>query len=97
VRSNDDAEVIAALLAQLESPRLEQLSAAGRLNVLYLLNVEPTWAERPEKQRLADALANLRQRAATRGITIGSQTQDCMDQLGAKLEGRPAGDRCGGL
>ena len=97
VRSPDDAEVIVALLMQLESPRLEQLSAAGRLNVLYLLNVEPTWAERPEKQRLADTLANLRQRAAIRGIAIGSQTQDCMDQLGAKLEGRPAGDRCGGL
>jgi len=97
VRGNDDAEVIAALLVQLEGPRLEQLSAAGRLNVLYLLNVEPAWAARPEKARLADALASLRQRAATRGVAIGSQTQDCLDNLAAKLEGRPAGDRCGGL
>lgn len=97
VRGSEDAEVIAALLAQLESPRLEQLSAAGRLNLLYLLNLEPTWAQRPEKQRLADVLSHLRQRAATRGIVIGSQTQDCIDQLDAKLEGRPASNRCGGL
>ena len=97
VRGDDDAEVIATLLAQLEGQRLDHLSAAGRLNVLYLLNVEPVWAQRPEKARLAQALATLRERAATRGIAIGSQTRDCLDSLAAKLEGRPAGDRCGGL
>ena len=59
--------------------------------------LEPAWAQRPEKARLAQALATLRERAATRGIAIGSQTRDCLDSLAAKLEGRPAGDRCGGL
>lgn len=97
IRGTDDAEVVAALLAQLEGQKLDHLSAAGRLNVLYLLNVEPAWAGRQDKGRLAAALDTIEARARTRGIAVGSQTGDCIGKLRLKIEGRTAADRCGGL
>lgn len=97
IRGPDDAEVVAALLAQLEGQKLDHLSAAGRLNVLYLLNVEPAWAGRQDKGRLAAALDTIEARARTRGIAVGGQTGDCIGKLRLKIEGGTAADRCGGL
>lgn len=96
MRSQQKGETIAALIAQLQPPRLEQLSASGRLNVLYMLNLEPSWQARPEAQDLSSALAMVRARAS-QGIAIGGQTNDCLVKLEAKLRGETAANTCGGL
>lgn len=96
MRSQEKGETIAALVAQLQPPRLEQLSASGRLNVLYMLNLEPSWQTRPEAQDLSSALATVRARAS-QGVAIGGQTNDCLTKLETKLAGGTAPDACGGL
>lgn len=96
LRSDNDNAMIAALISQLQPPRLEQLSAAGRLNVLYMLNLEPAWQSRSEAQQLQQAIATVRSRAS-QGIAIGGQTNDCLVKLEAKLKGETSSDRCGGL
>jgi hypothetical protein len=96
MRTSDDASVAAALIAQLQPPRLEQLSSAARLNVLYMLNVEPVWSGRADAPALQQAIATVRSRAS-QGIAIGGQTNDCLVKLEAKLKGEAAADRCGGM
>ncbi|WP_284617549.1 hypothetical protein [Aquabacterium humicola] len=97
IRGANDGEAISALLSQLEGQALDRLSATGRLNVLYMLNLEPSWSDRPEKDRLVAALAAIRTRSQARGIAIGSQTEDCLNKLAAKIAKQSAADRCGGL
>jgi hypothetical protein len=96
IRSDNDSAIIAALIAELQPPRLEQLTASGRLNVLYMLNIEPAWQSRAEAQPLREALATVRARAS-QGVAIGGQTNDCLTKLESKLRGNPAADTCGGL
>ncbi|MEZ6028887.1 MAG: hypothetical protein R3C46_03965 [Hyphomonadaceae bacterium] len=96
LRASDDSAIVAALIAQLQPPRLDQLSASGRLNVLYMLNIESGWQARPEAAALRDALAAIRARAGE-GVAIGGQTNDCLTKLETKLNGGAAPDRCGGL
>lgn len=96
LRASDDSAIVAALIAQLQPPRLDQLSASGRLNVLYMLNIESDWQARPEAAALRDALATIRARAGE-GVAIGGQTNDCLTKLETKLNGGAAPDRCGGL
>lgn len=64
-------------------------------NVLYMLNLEPTWRGHRRADDLSSALNEIGRREE-QGVAIGLQTQDCIDKLRAKLEGKTAGDRCGG-
>jgi hypothetical protein len=96
MRTTDDSAIASSLIAQLQPPRLEQLSSAARLNVLYMLNVEPVWSGRADAPALQQALATVRARAS-QGIAIGGQTNDCLLKLEAKLKGEAAADRCGGM
>jgi hypothetical protein len=94
LRGENPAPVIDALLAQLEGANLQALSATGRFNVLYMLNVLPDWQSLPQAERLSAALATIEGRAAT--VAIGGQTRDCIDKLKTKLSGGAAPDTCGG-
>lgn len=96
MRAPDNHAIVTALIAQLQPSRLDQLSASGRLNVLYMLNLEPAWSGRTDAPALQQALATVRSRAS-QGIAIGGQTNDCLVKLEAKLKGEASSDRCGGL
>lgn len=92
IRTSGDAQIRSALI--LSDPTLTQLSASGRFNVLYMLNVFHEWPPGPETTALSQALAFLDSRREQ--YAIGAQTQDCIDRLRAKIGGRTdVGDRCG--
>ena len=96
IRGGRSTEVIGLLVGELEGPRLEALSASGRFNILYLLNVYDDWPSSPYADRLNLALQGIEAREGA-GVQIGGQTRDCMDRLRRKLTGeRNVGDRCGG-
>jgi hypothetical protein len=95
VKDGTDTEILEALLGELSLPRLGELSAAGRLNVLYMLNVRPEWSG-ALGARLGERLDEAEARAST-GVAIGSQTRDCIRSLREKLGGQRGSDTCGGL
>jgi Tfp pilus assembly protein PilX len=96
VRSDAPDAVIAELVKELEPPRLQALSAPGRFNVLYTLNLADGARLRAAGgQRLSEALAQIATRAEA-GIAIGDQTGDCINSLDEKLAGRPGVAACGG-
>jgi len=96
-QSNNDA-LLRDLVAQLETPRLLQLSSSGRFNVLYMLNSYDGWAGSSHGAALTAGLERVEQTAsAGSAVAIGSQTRDCLTRLGQKLAGQKnVGDRCGG-
>jgi hypothetical protein len=92
-----DSAVVGRLVDQLEGDQLNALSASGRFNVLYMLNVYDGWASSPYADDLRAALDRMDARAGEGQAAIGGQTRDCIDHLRAKLAGqRGVGDRCGG-
>lgn len=95
VRSPDDTEILDALLDQLAMPRLAELSATGRLNVLYMLNLRPRWTD-TLAIRLGRELDEI-EAGSGQNAPIGAQTRDCIDRLREKLKGLPGRDSCGGL
>jgi hypothetical protein len=86
LRGSDSAAMLGALVANLEGERLEALTADGRFNTLYILNLWDKWPQASQQQRLSRALANIEQRAG-RGIVIGARTQSCIDALKSKIQG----------
>lgn len=96
IRSSESAAGLDALVGQLESPQVEKLSATGRFNVLYMLNLAETWKGLPAASRLSAALDQMEQNAASGRAAIGGQTRDCIDKLKLKLAGNQAPDACGG-
>ena len=99
VRGPEHDAALTALVAQLQGPRLDELSASGRFNVLYMLNLYDGWATAPQADALREALANIeaRSRRADAPIAVGGQTMDCIRNLRAKLDGATGvSDRCGG-
>lgn len=96
IRGGRGDALLGELVAELDGERLQQLSASGRFNVLYMLNVYDDWTNSPYASQLGAALARMETREAD-GVRIGAQTQDCIDRLQRKLSGeRNVGDRCGG-
>ncbi|MEO0467220.1 MAG: toll/interleukin-1 receptor domain-containing protein [Pseudomonadota bacterium] len=84
-----------ALVDQLSIANLEQLSASGRFNMLYMLNT----LDDPAREAGVELLLALDTIEARRGegIAIGTQTQDCIDNLRAKLTSPlDLPDTCGG-
>jgi hypothetical protein len=98
VRGERDPAILGELVAELELPRLDQLTASGRFNVLYMLNVYDDWPRAREAERLRAALDTIEQRArGANPLVIGSQTRDCVDKLRKKLDGQKGiENRCGG-
>ncbi len=96
IRSSERGAGLAALVSQLESPQLEQLSATGRFNILYMLNLADSWQSEPAGGRLQAAINKIEQNGAAGRGAIGGQTRDCLDKLKLKLAGDTAPDTCGG-
>ena len=98
VRGAQDPAILGELVGQLQLPRLEELTASGRFNVLYMLNVYNDWPQSRQAEPLRDALVTIERRATgTNPLVIGAQTRDCIEKLRAKLAGRTGvEDRCGG-
>lgn len=92
MRDPSDRDMAPALLDQLV---VEDLSATGRLNVLYLLNVRPVWSG-ADSGKLQERLDLVESRAAS-GAPIGNQTRDCINSLRLKAAGRRSRNVCGGL
>jgi hypothetical protein len=98
VRGAQDPAILGELVGQLQLPRLEELTASGRFNVLYMLNVYNDWPQSRQAEPLRNALTTIERRASgANPLVIGAQTRDCIDKLRAKLA-RQTGveDRCGG-
>lgn len=91
IRAEDSSGVAGALVAKLAPSQLDKLSANGRFNVLYLLNLRSSWKGDAHAAELEKALATI-----ASDKTLGQQTRDCVDKLRAKLAGNPAPNRCGG-
>lgn len=98
LRGERKHDVAAGLIRELETPQLENLTATGRFNILFLLNGVTRWDDPAQAARLSAALADMESRAAAPGSTfgIGGQTRDCIDALKTRLAGGDAPDRCGG-
>lgn len=70
----------------LEPPKLQELSASGRINVLVFLRNTDSSAWSPDLlKRAEDAITNIRDRS-NRGIAkIGNQTEDALKKLSVHL------------
>ncbi len=96
IRSDQATEVLDELVGQLQGQNLEALSASGRFNVLYSLNIaESEKLKSSVGTRLPSALSDIKGRAKS-GYVIGAQTQDCLNSLDAKLGGQTGVASCGG-
>lgn len=83
-RSN--ATAVEQAVSLLEPPKLEMLSASGRINVLVFLRNTDKVAWTPESiARTKNAIAQIRSRSDT-GVAIGPQTDDALTQLSSHLE-----------
>jgi hypothetical protein len=83
------AEVLQRAVEKLEQPKLEKLSASGRINVLvFLRNTnEVAWSADTIKRARA-AIANIRSRKAS-GVEIGNQTEEALRRLEEHLNRMP--------
>jgi hypothetical protein len=72
---------IGMVLDSLQPGKIDDLSAEGRINVLYFLNRSDLNAWTPEQKRTArDTVTRIRARGAS-GIAIGAQTRRELDML----------------
>lgn len=89
--------IAAALVQQLQGQNLVELSASGRFNMLYMLNIlnsEPL--VRAVGDDLRQSLDQIEARTG-QGVAIGTQTKDCIAKLRLKLIGTTdVPDTCGG-
>jgi hypothetical protein len=75
-------------LGMLEPPRLDGLTAAGRINVLvFLRNTQATAWTAQDVARARQAIAEIRRRAKESGIAIGGQTDEALTRLSAHIDG----------
>ena len=98
VRQEPNDRILKMLMDSLGEKQVSTLTTNGRFNILYMLNLA-------NQQDLRDTLgkelyARLEymenDASRTKGRYIGGQTQDCLDSLYAKLEGKEAKMVCGG-
>ncbi|MGC4079735.1 MAG: hypothetical protein QM702_22360 [Rubrivivax sp.] len=81
-----DARAVDQVLRLLEPPKLNSLSASGRVNVLVFLRNTERAAWSPELLARADrAIALIRARHESKEAEIGEQTKDGLDQLARHL------------
>jgi hypothetical protein len=81
-----DSRAVDQALSLLESPKLEKLSASGRVNVLVFLRNTERSAWTPELLSRADrALAGIRARHESKVSEIGEQTKEVLNQLTTHL------------
>lgn len=96
LREADNAAVLRALVKQLERPARDALSASGRFNILYMINLSDGWRTAGIEPDLRGVIEDIKSRQ-NEGVAVGNQTRDCL----TKIEQRLAGDntvsrRCGG-
>jgi hypothetical protein len=83
-RANSTAVELA--ISMLQPPKLETLSASGRINVLVFLRNTDKSAWTPESiVKAENAIAQIRSRADA-GVAIGPQTEDALNQISAHLK-----------
>lgn len=94
LRETSDPEILRALVYQLESPQVEQLSGSGRFNMLYMLNLSEGWEQAGIRGDMRTALSEMQ---TNQSIYIGDQTRDCITNLEHRLDGQEDVPRtCGG-
>lgn len=87
---SEQQKVISALLAMAQDSSMQDLSATGRLNLLFVLSQVPaaTWNDRQAidlKARARAAVAALEARAAAGSTSIGPQTRGHLARLEANI------------
>ncbi|MEO1553960.1 MAG: toll/interleukin-1 receptor domain-containing protein [Pseudomonadota bacterium] len=97
LRGANNAAILRALVKQLQRPARDALSASGRFNILYMINLSDGWGAAGIEPDLRAAIDDISARQKD-GVAVGNQTGDCL----AKIEQRLGGDdsvsrRCGGL
>ncbi|MEM7639315.1 MAG: hypothetical protein AAF269_09645, partial [Pseudomonadota bacterium] len=96
LRETDNAAVLRSLVIQLERPARDALSASGRFNILYMINLSDGWERAEIESDLRAAIVDIKDRANA-GVAIGNQTRDCLTKIDRRLDGDDtASRRCGG-
>lgn len=96
LRETDNAAVLRSLVKQLERPARDALSASGRFNILYMINLSDGWERAEIESDLRAAILDIKERANA-GVAIGNQTRDCLTKIDRRLDGDDtASRRCGG-
>lgn len=86
IRHGNDPRTVAEALALIEPPRLDALSASGRINVLVLLrNTQSSAWDVASVERARQALMQIRARASG-GVAIGPQTEAELGKVKAFLD-----------
>jgi len=93
VRSPGNDAMLRALSDQLEPTKFASLSAAGRVNILYMLNANRAWASSPLAPGLNERLEAILAPNKI-GLILGGQASQCIEILRAQLAGKP-GSGCG--
>ena len=77
-----DSRAVDQAVSLLEPPKLERLSASGRVNVLvFLRNTDRTAWTPALLSRIEKAIANIRARHESKVAEIGEQTKDALNKL----------------
>ncbi len=96
LRETDNAAVLRSLVKQLERPARDALSASGRFNILYMINLSDGWERAEIESDLRAVIVDIKDRANA-GVAIGNQTRDCLTKIDRRLDGDDtASRRCGG-
>lgn len=74
-------------ISLLEPPKLNELSASGRINVLVFLNSTMAIAWTPQSIARAEQAINQIRSRATNGVKIGAQTDAALNKLSKHLSG----------
>ncbi len=83
-RANSDA--VDQAISMLESPKLDTLSASGRINVLVFLQNTDASAWTPSAiSRARDAITIIRRRSAEGTVDAREQTEDALNKLSERL------------
>jgi hypothetical protein len=81
-----DSRAVELAVGLLETPKLDRLSASGRINVLVFLRNTDRAAWTPELLSRADrAIASIQARHESKVAEVGEQTRDGLNQLTAHL------------
>ncbi|MEM9180619.1 MAG: toll/interleukin-1 receptor domain-containing protein [Pseudomonadota bacterium] len=96
LRETDNAAVLRSLVKQLERPARDALSASGRFNILYMINLSDGWEQAEIESDLRAAIVDIKERSNA-GVAIGNQTRDCLTKIDRRLDGDDTTSRrCGG-
>lgn len=82
-----DSRAVEQAVGMLEQPRIDRLSASGRINVLVFLRNTDRAAWSPELLSRADrAIGGIQARHESKISEVGAQTLDALSQLSSHLE-----------